>query len=118
MIYAIVCAQNEMSYQDVAKECTQEKWVPLLVMRADDDLIIPLFEDVRIAKQFAKRNLPESWLSGVVNITEDDAAFIDAKGWNHVLYNYPRKVKDIVKFDIEILEYKPGKELEVRGLKC
>ena len=105
-IYCIVCTQGEMSYQDVLRECKSQKWVPILVMRLEEGPpIIPCFESTEVARNFARRNLPKSWLRGVVNLTMRDTQWIDKKGWRIVLYDFPKKLKDVVPFDIEVLEY-------------
>jgi hypothetical protein len=67
--------------------------------------IIPCFESTEVARNFARRNLPKSWLRGVVNLTMRDTQWIDKKGWRIVLYDFPKKLKDVVPFDIEVLEY-------------
>lgn len=110
MHYCIIYAQNEMSYREILKECKNEKWVPILVTRVDEKTFVPLFTSLQTAIQFIKRNLPKGSLVGTMDITEDDARFIDEKGWEPVVYEWPKKVKDIAKFDIEVMEHQDDRE--------
>ena len=105
-MYCIACTHGEMSCRDVLVECTAGKWVPILVMRPDDGPpVVPCFQSIDVARNFARRNLPKNWLCGVVNLRLGDAEWIEGKGWEVVVYGFPRKLKDVVPFDIEVLEY-------------
>lgn len=122
MIYAIVCTQAQMGPRDIIKECVPGKWVPLLVMRpAEGLLIVPCFKDSSTACRFAERNMPKEWRrhgkrnmvmiidiieplinsDGTLRITEDKSA-------NITVYTFPQKVNAV--FDIEIMEY--NKDME------
>ena len=73
-MYCIVYTHGDMCYRDVLIECTTGKWVPILVMRPDDGTpVVPCFQSIDVARNFAGRNLPRSWLCGVVNLTMRDA---------------------------------------------
>jgi hypothetical protein len=93
-----------MSYRDMAKECKDDKFLPILVMRVKDEVIIPVFSLVNVAVGFIKRNLPQEWVCGVVVLGLEEAQRMDAKGWKAIEYRFPRKLRDIVDFDVEILE--------------
>jgi hypothetical protein len=69
------------------------------------------------AEQFVKRNIPKKWISGVVNITTEDAVAMDEKGWEAIIYEFPRKLVDIVEFDIEVFEYPEDKEVAVETIR-
>lgn len=100
----IVCGQNYMTRQDMRQECAN-KWMPILVMKRNDQILIPVFASSNTAMRFAKRNLPKDWLCGHAEITEDLRKLFDMKGLLCEQLAIPRKLKDIVEFDIEILEY-------------
>lgn len=111
MLFAIVCAQNHMTKQEVMKECQAEKWIPILVMRPDkDNCVVPLFENCQIGHRFVERNLPKDWLYGVIPIDVQLDDLRKSVGWEVVVYSYPKKVQ--VEFDVEILEF--GSEVEVK----
>jgi hypothetical protein len=104
--FGLFCAQNHMTIKELKEECTAGKWLPMLIMQADDNSpIIPIFDTVDIAVRFAKKNLPKEWVCGIVDIKLRDAKWMDEKGWKAIKFTYPRKLKDIVKFNVEILEY-------------
>jgi len=100
----ILCGQEHMSYHDMLKECQSENWLPVLVMRINDKTILPMFENERFAARFIKRNLPKKWTTGVIAITPQDAERMNEKGWEAIKFTFPRKVKNIVKFDVEVIE--------------
>jgi hypothetical protein len=40
-----------------------------------------------------------------------DAEWMDERGWEAIKFEYPRILKDIIEFDVEILEFEPDHEL-------
>ena len=115
MTYCILCAQNYMTYQDMVKECTKEKWLPVLVMRAAEDTpIVPVFDNIETANKFIKRNLPKDWLCGTIPMSLRDATWMDEHGWKAIKFSFPRRLTDVVKFDVEILEYEQNHNVNLR----
>jgi len=106
-MFAILCTAGEMSISDVAKECTNEQWVPLLVYRRKGETtpIIPLFITQDTARSFAKRNLPPP--HGAVLLSEEDIKKIQSKGWILEIMDFPKKIKERIDIDIglEIHEF-------------
>ena len=102
-----------MSVRDVVAECVPGKWVPLLVMRHEGKVILPLFTETSVARRFVERNVGRKWISGTVNVTLEDAKWIDDKGWAPAVYEFPRRLKEAVEFDVEILEYEDDREVVV-----
>jgi hypothetical protein len=102
-----------MTPKELKEECAAGKWLPVLVMRSTTKNcpIVPLFDDVKVAVRFAERNLPSNWVSGVVNLAMRDAEWMDERGWEAIKFEYPRILKDIIEFDVEILEFEPDHEL-------
>ena len=96
-----------MSFRDILKECKEQNWIPILVMRSGDETIVPLFNFASIAHKFAKRNLPKKWFSsgrlGSMQVTPDDEELMKAKGWTLLPMTFPRKMD--YEFDIEVWEY-------------
>jgi hypothetical protein len=102
-----------MSAQEIRAECAIEKWLPILVMRPKNEpgTVVPVFDSAYVAHKFAKRNLPSNWLCGTVVLRRRDAEWMDDKGWRAKKLDYPRKLTNVVDFDIEILEYEPEYEM-------
>jgi len=105
-----------MSAREIKAECSVEKWLPILVMRSEKEPgpVVPVFDSRDIARKFAKRNLPSNWLCGTVVLRRRDAEWMDNHGWHAKKLDYPRKLTDVVKFDIEILEYEPEYEMTMQ----
>lgn len=105
-MFAVLCTQGEMTAFQVLKECRKDKFAPILVMRNEGESVVPLFPSQKVAARFVDRNLPKEWgVTGAVQVTEQDLEFLEGKGHRFCLLNFPRKLTDIVEFDIEILEY-------------
>lgn len=109
MALAILCGHGHMNYNDMVKECQEENWLPVLVLRtkdmpADSPPIVPIFQSEQVAAGFIRRNLPKDWLCGTIKITLRDASWMDDKGWRALEFTFPRKMKDVVNFDVEVLE--------------
>ena len=105
-----------MNSKELKEECTAGKWLPILVMRTDEGAkpIVPMFDSTKVAAKFVKRNLPRGWLCGTVNMRLKDAQWMDDNGWKAIKFDYPRIMKDIVEFDIEIFEFETNHELVIK----
>jgi len=105
-----------MSAQEVKAECGVEKWLPILVMRSEKEPgpVVPVFDSPHVAAKFARRNLPSNWLCGIIDLRRRDAEWMDSRGWRAKKLDYPRKLKDVVDFDIEILEYELEYEMAMQ----
>lgn len=115
-MFGILCTQGHMSPRQIKTECVEQKFAPLLVMKAngDEDTILPVFTSQHTAMKFARRNLPKAWgLGGAVVLTQRDLDWFRDKGFAFSQMSFPRKLKDVVDFDIEILEYDESPDIEV-----
>lgn len=110
-MYAIVCTQGDMTLGEVKRECVGGKWVPVLFYYEDETPIFPVFPSQDMAKRFAQRNVPKAWLTGCVNLDEDDVNAIRGKGVV-VLMGYPKRI--VAKYSVEVIEYHPDKDVEVQ----
>ena len=118
-MYVILCGQDHMSYSDMAKECSTGKWLPILVMRTgEESTIVPVFESVNTAIGFIRRNLPKDWICGTVPLRMRDAEWMDEHHWKAIKFDFPRKLKDIVEFDVEILEYEKEHNVQIELRKA
>ena len=116
MAFCLFCTQGYMSTKEFKEECTAGKWLPILVMRVGDNAepIMPMFDSAEIAAKFVKRNLPKGWVCGTVNLRLKDAHWMDNRGWKAIKYDYPKLLKDVVKFDVEIIEFEPEHKLVIK----
>jgi len=117
MLYAIVCTQGHMKLKDINDECLPQKWAPLVVFRQDGKTILSLFDSPLIAKRFAERNFPKTWLTGMVNLNPRDFEILNEKGILCTTFQFPRKLKPTDELDIIIHEFDPDTEVEVEIVK-
>jgi hypothetical protein len=113
-MYAVLCTQGHMTVQEIMRECRENRFSPILSMVAhgDDEVIIPVSKNQNVLQKFAKRNLPKSWgLGGAVALTDRDLKWLESKGFKFCNLEFPRKLKDVVEFDIEILEYEEAPDV-------
>jgi hypothetical protein len=107
-MFALLYTDGQLILRDIMKECIQQKWIPLLVYRENDDVnpILPVFNDEDVAKSFMKRNLPKKWSHGTIMLSEDDLNSIKKKGWMLKNFDFPSKIKDCenILMDLEIFE--------------
>lgn len=120
-LYCIFCTQEDMTISAVCQECPSARIQPILVMRhnggnrqivAPEKTVVPCFLGRVTALNFCRRNLPDSWGRGVVNITDPLRGWVEAQGWELIRLDFPRLVKDAVKLEIEVAEL-PDVEVEV-----
>lgn len=115
-LYAIVCGENHMTKMELQRELPAANITPILVMRQGGETIVPVFESLKVAFQFARRNLPPDWVyesgrggrhmkCGHLLITPEIAERIDAQQFPCIVYQFPRLVRDLVEFATEILEF-------------
>lgn len=104
-MYAILSSQGEMTLREVVKECHDDKFAPIVVIKNGENTVIPLFNSDSVLRRFVERNLPKDWIFGSVSLTIRDLHWMEAKSWKFHVFEHPRKLKDIADFDVGILEY-------------
>lgn len=104
---SIICTDGQLGVNEIKKECIAGKWIPLLVLRKGEDVILPVFNLIDIAKNFTKRNLPKEWKHGCVYLCKDDIAAIIKKGWKIEPFNFPKKINENIEIEMgfEIYEF-------------
>ena len=103
-MFFIFNSDGQLKLRDVYNECQKEKWVPILVYRQDGKTYVPAFSNEDAIKKFVRRNGPKDQLWGGVTLTQEDMDAMLAKGWIIEEYSFPRKIKDRVEFDVEVIE--------------
>jgi len=115
---------GEMKLNDILSECQKQGWVPILVARQNDNVIVPCFPTQKIALEFAKRNLPKNQLFGTTILTEDDISklqtdWIEIKGWKVEMLNHANLMKNNYKIDVEVFEFHDNPDVYgVWGKSC
>ena len=112
MIFAFT-VKDDMSFKEVKDECSSG-WIPLLVYEFEGRKIIPVFKDINICRDFLKRNMPKGWLYGAVELNKSDIESIAERECK--FFDWPNKIKDLVEFDIDIIET-DGVNINVESLR-
>ena len=99
------CTEGQMSVFDVKHECGKDGWIPLVVLKKDNQIILPHFTGNEICKKFCLRNFPKNWLCGGVALSDDDIDSIKNKGWIFQEFNFPRLIKNNFDIIVEIHEF-------------
>jgi hypothetical protein len=107
-MFAIVFSDGQIKFSEINKECREEKWIPIAVLRYQDESIsVPCFEINDTAKQFAKRNFPKNWVQAAILLGDNELEFIERKGWKVEILHFPQLFtsrKD-VRLDFEVLDF-------------
>lgn len=123
-IWFVFSTMGEMNLKDILNECQNQSWVPLLIVRTNEEVLIPYFYSQENAIKFAKRNLPKNQIFGTTILTENDIEilkenWVNKKGWKLQGLNHPRLMKDLGKFDVEVFEFSEKPDVYgTYGSKC
>ena len=102
-----------MSYHEMVKEFQQDNIAPVLALVKDTKTTILMFSNAKVAKQFARRNLPKDWINGNLLVHEDDFETIKKAGWETYRFTFPRRLRDTEgTLTVEIMEF--TRDVEVR----
>lgn len=112
-MFVIMSSDGEMNLQEVSTECRKNCWCPILSAQVGEEKFVPEFHLLDVAKQFMKRNMPKGWLSGVVNLTDEDRKTLQASGVNLKLYSFPSKLYE-ANFGVEIVNFSSEPEVCLR----
>ena len=103
--YAVLYRDENLRAQDFQFECKREGWIPILVLRDNEDKItVPMFHNRKIAHNFMKRNSPKN--SGLIVLIDEDIHQMENNGWNIEYFTFPRRFTSHPKYtiDLEIIE--------------
>lgn len=105
MIFAF-CTLGDMNYREVKKECRDNKFVPLLIYVYEGKRVLPYFSSEITCRDFCRRNLPRKWLSGAAHLEQEELEKLAADHCDIEvkMFEWPRKIKDLVEWDIIIHE--------------
>lgn len=107
---------GHMSVQQIQYELKADKVCPLLVYEFEGETIIPLFVSKKVCHDFLKRNLPREWISGAVDLTPEDLEVLCEQ--DHLKarkFEWPRKIKDLVIFNVHIHEFVDVPDVTFQG---
>lgn len=113
---AAFCTEGQMNLDAVVNECGKERWIPLLVIKYEDKVVLPTFVNSEICRKFCRKNLPKGWLYGCVDLTYEDVEFLakSKKDLEVLEFSFPRLLKDAFEFGVEIHEF--VSEIEMKAV--
>ena len=103
--YAVLYNDGNLKAQDFQFECKKEGWIPILVLRDNEDKItVPMFRNRKIAHNFMKRNSPEN--SGLIVLIDEDIHQMENNEWSVEYFTFPRRFTNHPEYtiDLEIIE--------------
>lgn len=102
---------GDMNLSEVINECQQKGWAPILYLEQHDgQIIVPCFKNSENAITFCRRNLPKNHLFGSTALSAKDVEIInkdwvEGLGYKLQLMDFPRRIKDLEKFNVEIYHF-------------
>lgn len=111
---ALIYSDGSISPTDLKKECQNQKWIPLAVVKDKvEQIFVICFNSQDIARKFSKRNFPKNWIQGSIKLSDADLNFIDKKKWKIKILDFPRLLNSHPEYTLsfEILDFYEEPEL-------
>ena len=105
-IYAILFTNNDITRREFEHEVRTNKILPVLTLDAEDGgpIIVPCFDNTNTARKFAQRNLPKGHPIATILLNIESVEQIEERGLKILIYDWERRVTDVCKLGMEILE--------------
>lgn len=123
-VWFVFCTMGELNLKDILAECQSQGWVPVLIVRTKENVLIPCFPNQELAIKFAKRNLPKTQLWGTTLLTAEDMIvikkdWVEKRGWKIEHLDHPRLMKNLGSLDVEVYEFQDKPDVYgVWGNRC
>jgi hypothetical protein len=96
---------GSLTRNDICKNYADIQAVVIMILKKDDDIIVPIFKDYTIAKDFAKRNMPEK----IYGCTTLSRTFLKTNGKDYIyeLLDFPKRINFSLGYEItgEIMDH-------------
>lgn len=104
--FLAVFTDGDLSLQELKKECLPQNWAPILALKTETGIAIPVFRDPDICLKFIKRNAPPKQMVGIMGMSEVDKQKFLNKGWELLWHEFPKLYKKRPGFEIcvEVIE--------------
>lgn len=116
--YVPLTTENQMSVEDIIRECHKEKWAPVVVIKYENRTVVPVFRNHDTAMKFIFRNFGKSVkpTSGTIGIDKVDFDIFTNKGWEVEILDFPRKFTNLASLEIETIDMPDGFHLPNQGV--
>jgi hypothetical protein len=121
MLYGILYTNNDIGTGELRREIRENKILPVLILRVDPEehgepnehVIVPCFNNLLVAKQFARRNLPKGHLIATIQLNQESVEKLVSKGYEIFVYTWPRRLTKYCHLDLEVIENSVTPEIKV-----
>ena len=109
-MFCILYTNNDISTQALNREIRENKILPILILRVDPEhgepehVFVPCFHSPLTAQQFARRNLPKGHIIATILLNDESIEALEAKGYEILVYNWPRRLTNYCHLDLEVIE--------------
>jgi len=100
--YVVVFTDGDIDIQDIKKDCHVNNWSPVLILRTNEGIVVPLFRDSGICINFIKRNVPKNQMVGIMGMNEMDTQLFTDKGWKIDWHTYPKLYLNRQGYEIDV----------------
>ena len=94
-----------LNRNDICKNYADIQAVVIMILRKSNEVVVPLFKDMDIAKDFAKRNMP----GRIIAVSTISKCFLETVGKNYFyeLLDFPKKINLSLGYEItgEIMDH-------------
>jgi hypothetical protein len=118
MNFAVIFNDGSLSLSDFQKECKEEGWLPITVIRKDNDdsVYVPIFNFSKTAHSFMCRNFNRrEVVTGIIILTDEDLKAMEEKGWVIERMKWPSKLKDRDGYQLDVEVFELTEKPELRG---
>tara|TARA_R100000234_G_scaffold106175_1_gene76691 strand:+ start:13 stop:390 length:378 start_codon:yes stop_codon:yes gene_type:complete len=118
MNFAVIFNDGSLSLSDFQKECKEEGWLPITVIRKDNDdnVYVPIFKFSETAHTFMCRNFNRREVAtGIIILIDEDLKAMEEKGWVIERMKWPRKFKDRDGYQLDVEVFELTEKPELRG---
>lgn len=113
-LFAVFCPDGTLKLKDMNR-CQAEKWIPIATITVKNKINALIFSDVKVARNFIRRNYPKDWLRGLIVLSTKQLEWMRDKNWEVRYMTYPNILKDTPGFGYEVIEFDVEPDLCIRG---
>lgn len=103
--YVPLFNDGTLTRNDICKNYADIQAAVIMIIKKGNETIVPLFEDMQMAKDFAKRNMP----GRIIAVSSLSKCFLQGvgKGFFYELLDFPKKINQSSGFEIsaEIMDH-------------
>ncbi len=101
--YVPLFNDGTLNRNDICKNYADIQAAVIMVLKRDNEVIVPLFKDMNMAKDFAKRNMP----GRIMGVSSLSKCFVEKSNCIYELLDFPKRVNLSFGYEItgEIMDH-------------